>query len=173
MYLTNFKFNPINLLALGVIFITSSAIFFLAAYGAPAERSELLDFHGKASNIKETRGKYGVTGFEFMLETESQIFRFEAHGMEHSHLVKALKKLGNEKVRILAHPNGELSWFSGLRKLPVYAITIPGGPQISYEQFSRAWTEANSLSQKISGASAAIGVIFILLYFYYRAKPNQ
>ena len=119
MHLTNLKFNPIKLLALGITFITFSAIFFLAAYGAPAERSELIDFHGKASSIKETRGKYGVTGFEFMLETESQTFRFEAHGMEHCHLFKALKKLDNERVRILAHPNGELSWFSGLRKLPV------------------------------------------------------
>jgi len=47
MHLTNLKFNPIKLLALGITFITFSAIFFLAAYGAPAERSELIDFHGK------------------------------------------------------------------------------------------------------------------------------
>ncbi|MHA6494417.1 hypothetical protein ACX0MV_14355 [Pseudomonas borbori] len=172
MHLTNTKVNSIKLLALGIVLTIFSVIFFLVAYGEPAARSELIELHGKVSNIKEIRGKYGVSGFDFKIGAESQFFRFKAHGIEREKVLTVLKSLDNEKIRILAHPNGELSWFSGLRKLPVYAITIPSGPEISYEQLSRAWTETNTLLHKISGASAVVGLIFIFLSLYFHAKPN-
>ena len=172
MHTSAARSNPRKYLALAIILIALSIVFLLIAHEAPAAKEELNEFSGNVSNIKIIRGKYGASGFEFQLETESKIFRFESHGIDVEEVITRLKNTKNESIRILAHPNGELSWFSGLQKFPVYSVETPNGLSISYEQFSKSWKDTNSLSEKISATSAITGLLFVFLFLYSRARPN-
>ncbi len=172
MYTSAARSNPRKYLALAIILITLSIVLLLIAHEVPAAKEELNEFSGKVSNIKIIRGKYGNSGFEFQIEAESKIFRFESHGIDVEGILTSLKSKKNESIRILAHPNGELSWFSGLRRFPVYSVETSNGPSISYEQFSKSWKDTNSLSNKISAISAITGLVFIFLFFYSRTSPN-
>ena len=172
MHTSAARSNPRKYLALGLTLIALSIVLLLIAHEAPAAKDELNEFSGNVSNIKIIRGKYGVSGFEFQLETESKIFRFESHGINSEEILTSLKNTKNESIRILAHPNGELSWFSGLRRFPVYSVETHNGPSISYEQFSKSWKDINSLSEKISATSAVTGLLFVYLFLYSRARPN-
>ncbi|MWV18011.1 hypothetical protein F3I16_18380 [Pseudomonas sp. L-22-4S-12] len=160
-------------LALGLTLIAFSAVFFLATHGSPAPQNELIEVYGKVSEIKESRGKYGGQGFEFWLTPEVNKFRFEAHGVEYDEVLASLKSTRKINIRILAHPKGNLSWFSGLRTFPVYSINVPHGPEISYEQLSQSWMKSNFLARKVSGISAAIGMLFISIFIYFRARPSD
>ncbi|WP_422910651.1 hypothetical protein ACOCLD_01995 [Pseudomonas sp. MAC6] len=172
MHASATRSNPRKYLALGLTLIVLSIVFLIIAHKAPTAKDELNEFRGNVSNIKIMRGKYGISGFEFYLENESKIFRFESHGIDAEEIFTSLKNTKNKNIRILAHPNGELSWFSGLRRFPVYSVEIPNGPSISYEQFSKSWKDINSLSEKISATSAVSGFLFVFLFLYSRARPN-
>mgnify|MGYP006152762841 CR=1 FL=1 len=145
---------------------------FLVAHDSPPRQEELVEFSGHVSKIKEIREKYGRKGFEFWLTDEVKKFRFEAYGVEYNEVLESLRSTEKVDVRILAHPEGSLSWFSGLRTFPVYAIKVSHGPEISYKQLSKSWLESNSLARKISGIGAVIGACFLSMFFYFRAQSN-